>query len=387
MSSLNRVSADSHLEISPNRWRDRVEAKYRDQAPRVVKLAEGGSAILVEGKPLHPMTLSITGKPFEEQDLRAVEYEGAPGAGTEDHRLKEQESDGIDAEVLFTSPGNSNLWRGVRDDNAYEAIVRAYNEFLGEEYCAVDRRRLVGVGIIPVSRIEAAVEELEHCARLGLKAVMLSTFPNGKGFPTQEDDRFWATAIDLGIAVTSHVGFVNRQGPYFQYPRAPKLRSPAGPDADAIRSITRHASVPGESTTATIQLIAAGVFDRFPALHIYFAETQVGWLPSALEQMDDMYKRNRHWMERDFGIRQFKRPPSEYFREHTSWGFLYDKVGVQCRHYLNIEHLMWGNDFPHAAGNWPNSRNILEEMFSGVSKEEEYKMTAGNAIRFFHLSN
>jgi predicted TIM-barrel fold metal-dependent hydrolase len=276
MSSLNRVSADSHLEISPNRWRDRVEAKYRDQAPRVVKLAEGGSAILVEGKPLHPMTLSITGKPFEEQDLRAVEYEGAPGAGTEDHRLKEQESDGIDAEVLFTSPGNSNLWRGVRDDNAYEAIVRAYNEFLGEEYCAVDRRRLVGVGIIPVSRIEAAVEELEHCARLGLKAVMLSTFPNGKGFPTQEDDRFWATAIDLGIAVTSHVGFVNRQGPYFQYPRAPKLRSPAGPDADAIRSITRHASVPGESTTATIQLIAAGVFDRFPALHIYFAETQVG---------------------------------------------------------------------------------------------------------------
>ena len=110
-------------------------------------------------------------------------------------------------------------------------------------------------------------------------------------------------------------------------------------------------------------MIAAGVFDRFPKLRIYFAETQIGWLPSALEQMNDTYERNRYWMERDYGVSQFKRPPSEYFLEHTLWGFLYDKVGMQCRHYLNVDNLMWGNDFPHSAGNWPNSQSILEEMF------------------------
>ena len=316
-----------------------------------------------------------------------MEYEGALAAGSAEQRLREQEVDGIDAEVLFTSAGNSNLWRGIQDDDAYDAVVHAYNEFLGEEYCAVDRDRLIGVGFIPVSQIEAAVRELQHCAKLGLKAIMLSTFPSGKGYPTKEDDRFWATAIDLGMAITAHVGFVSRQGPYFQYSREPKLKTPGGPDRDAIRSITRYASVPGESTTAIIQMIAAGVFARFPKLHIYFAETQIGWLPSALEQMNDTYERNRYWMERDFGISQFKRPPSEYFLEHTLWGFLYDKVGMQCRHYLNVDNLMWGNDFPHSAGNWPNSQSILKEMFIDVPEHERYKMTVENICRFFHIES
>ena len=387
MGKYKLISADSHLEISPDRWTDRVTAKHRSRAPRIVKLAEGGNAILVEGKALHPMALTITGKPFKEQDLQGVEYEGAPGAGSAEQRLREQEVDGIDAEVLFTSAGNSNLWRGIQDDDAYDAVVHAYNEFLGEEYCAVDRDRLIGVGVIPVSQIEAAVRELQHCDKLGLKAIMLSTFPSGKGYPTKEDDRFWGTAIDLNMAITSHVGFVSRQGPYFQYSRAPKLRTPGGPDSEAIRSITRYASVPGEGTTAIIQMIAAGVFDRFPKLRIYFAETQIGWLPSALEQMNDTYERNRYWMERDFGISQFKRPPSEYFLEHTLWGFLYDKVGIQCRHFLNVDNLMWGNDFPHSAGNWPNSQSILKEMFIDVPEHERYKMTVENICRFFHIES
>ena len=55
----------------------------------------------------------------------------------------------------------------------------------------MDRDRLIGVGVIPVSQIEAAVRELQHCDKLGLKAIMLSTFPSGKGYPTKEDDRFW----------------------------------------------------------------------------------------------------------------------------------------------------------------------------------------------------
>ena len=95
MGKYNLISADSHLEISPDRWRDRVTAKHRSRAPRIVKLAEGGNAILVEGKALHPMALTITGKPFKEQDLRGVEYEGAPGAGSAEQRLREQEVDGV----------------------------------------------------------------------------------------------------------------------------------------------------------------------------------------------------------------------------------------------------------------------------------------------------
>lgn len=381
------VSADSHLEIAPERWTPRVPAKWRDRAPKTVALSDGGNAILVEGKPLHPMALAVTGTPFEQQSLKGVEFEGKPGTGTPQQRIKEQDQDGVDAEVLFTSPGNSNHWRGIFDDAIYNIVVHAYNEFLAEEYCSAAPDRLVAVGVMPASTIDASVAELEYCAKAGLKGVMLGTFPSGKGYPTPEDDRFWAAALDLNVAVTAHVGLTTRSGPYFKYAKTPKLTTPGGPGNDAIRSVTRYASIPGEATTTTIALIAAGVFERFPKLKIYFAETNVGWLPSGLEQMDDTYERNRWWMESDFGVPQFKAKPSEYFLEHTFWGFLYDKLGVKHRNELNVDNLMWGNDFPHSAGNWPQSRKIIDEMFQDVPAADRRKLLCDNAVRFFHLEN
>jgi predicted TIM-barrel fold metal-dependent hydrolase len=169
--------------------------------------------------------------------------------------------------------------------------------------------------------------------------------------------------------------------------RKPKLTTPGGPGNDALRSVTRYAAIPGEGTTVIIQMIAAGVFEQFPRLQIYFAETQIGWLPSGLEQMDDTYERHRWWMERDYGITHFKKKPSEYFLEHTHWGFLYDKTGVKYRHDLNMDHLMWGNDFPHSAGNWPHSQRIITDMFDGVPESERKKLLCDNAVRFFRLRN
>lgn len=60
------ISADSHLEISPERWRQRTPAKFRDRAPRLVKLPNGGDAILIENRPLSVLGLALTGKPYQE---------------------------------------------------------------------------------------------------------------------------------------------------------------------------------------------------------------------------------------------------------------------------------------------------------------------------------
>ena len=137
----------------------------------------------------------------------------------------------------------------------------------------------------------------------------------------------------------------------------------------------------------SIQLILAGVFDRFPKLQIYWAETQIAWLPYVLEQMDDSWERGHHWMERSFGIRRLDRLPSEYIREHCWWGFLTDSIGVRTRHEVGIDKAMWGSDFSHAASNFPFSRQLLDKQFAGVPEEERYQMTVGNAVKFFHLEN
>lgn len=373
-------SADSHLEISPSRWTNRVPEKYRDRAPRLVKLANGGDGIIVEGRPLYVVGLAIAGKPYERHELRGISYEGSEGAGLPEQRLKEQDQDGVDGEILYTSASNLSFWRGIKNDDAYLAMVRAYNNFLAEEYCAVDRDRLVALGAIPTHSVDAAVKEMEYCAKAGLKGMMLNTFPSGKSFPTAEDDRFYAAALDLKMPLSVHVSMQLPDGPLFKYEKDPGEVAFGG---DPIRVLTRFG---GNSGLNAVQLLLSGVFDRFPKLRIYWAETQMGWLPYYYDQLDDVYNRSKHWMQRYFDLKPLSKAPSAYFREHFYWGFIYDRVGVRLRYEIGVDKVLWGNDFPHSAGDWPNSKRVIDDIFSGVPEDEKQRMLVDNAVNFFHLN-
>ncbi len=137
-----------------------------------------------------------------------------------------------------------------------------------------------------------------------------------------------------------------------------------------------------------MQLTLAGVFERFPNLRIYWAETNLGWFPSAMEHLDDEYERVRHWAHRVYGMEPLKRRPSEYIRDNNYWGFVKDRFGVKNRHEVEVtDRAMWSSDFPHAVGDWPNSKGVIEEIFEGVPADERYQMVAGNAVEFFHLDN
>jgi len=142
-----------------------------------------------------------------------------------------------------------------------------------------------------------------------------------------------------------------------------------------------------DNALAPLQVAFAGVFDRFPKLRIYWAETQIGWLPYCLSQIDDNYERNRHWAYRQWGLERLKRQPSEYLRECNLWGFMKDPFGMRLRHEIGVKTLLWGSDFAHATGDWPHSRSMIEKTFVGVPDDERYAMLAGNAIGFFGLKD
>ena len=136
----------------------------------------------------------------------------------------------MDAEVLFPGNVGPGFWRGIRNDDAYKAVVRAYNDWLAEEYCCCfARSSLIGIGVIPITNVDDAVTELEHCAKLGLKAVAIDNFPGGYRYPTPADDRFWAAAIDLNMALTIHVefGFPRRGRGQPAVAAAPVIQVPA----------------------------------------------------------------------------------------------------------------------------------------------------------------
>ncbi|MDH3446330.1 MAG: amidohydrolase, partial [Deltaproteobacteria bacterium] len=249
-----------------------------------------------------------------------------------------------------------------------------------EEYSVCDRERLLTMGVIPTHSVDAAVKELEYCRKQGLKGVLINSFPSGNLYPSAEDDRFWAAALDLNMPVTVHVGLQKTDGPLFKYDKTPGEVAFGG---DPIRVLTRFA---GASGLNAVQLVLSGVFDRYPKLRIYWAETQMGWLPYFYEQLDDVYKRSRYWMERDFGLKPLKKAPSAYIREHCLWGFIYDPIGMRLRYDVGVDNIMWGNDFPHSAGDWPNSKRVIEDLFSGVPEDERQKILVENAVNYFHLN-
>ena len=178
------MSADGHLEVPPERWIHRVPEKYRERAPHTVKLPDGGDALMIEGQPLLEANFldlragraAGTWQPF------GLKVADAAGTGGPEQRVREQDQDGLDAEVLFAAMvAGPVFWRNIAHDEVYKAVIRGYNDWLGEEYCAVAPDRLIGMGVIPITNVDDAIAEMEHCKKLGLKGVLLGALPNAKG--------------------------------------------------------------------------------------------------------------------------------------------------------------------------------------------------------------
>jgi predicted TIM-barrel fold metal-dependent hydrolase len=216
-----------------------------------------------------------------------LDFDHAVGAGPPQQRLKEQDQDGIDAELLFASEARNPA---IPDKAAFLAIVQGFNDYFIEEYCGVAPHRLVGVAVLPDIGVDEDIAEMRRCKEKGFKAVRLHTFPSGKSFPTSEDDKFWAAALDLDMPLTIHTSFPRqyrgRDHFLMKYPTEPEGQERP---VDFLERIARHGIFHCGAIEA-VQLILSGVFDRFPKLQIYWAENNIGWIPYFYQQMDQRIK-------------------------------------------------------------------------------------------------
>lgn len=370
------ISADGHVETPPDFWLPYVPESYRDRAPRLVKTRDGGDGWLVEGQPLLSNGANITGRgPVRLAGASFSNADGRPaeGTGSAAQRLREQDEDGIDAEVLFPPVYVSRFIEAIRDKDIYRSIVRAYNTFLALDYCAIAPDRLIGNATLPVSGVDDAIDELEFAAQRGLPAVCLHQFPNGSGFSEAQDDDFWSRSLELGMKLCPHFGFGERHAQLKGLSSGDSL----GLEFASVLSLRAESLSP---VFCIAQLIASGVFDRFPDIRFYFAETNASWLPFALFVLDDNYEIYREC----FGV-SLPRRPSEYVREHCHFGIVRDPVAIDLREKLPIDNIMFGTDFPHSVGTFPQTWEFLEDAFSSAEPEIRQKLTLTNAADFFGL--
>ncbi len=163
MANARIVDADCHILEPPDIWKNHLGSKWQDKAPKLVKDYEGGDAWLtaVGGAPDPIGLVSTPGMPFDKFRWYGVTYEEArAGCYNGAERLKDMDIDGVAAEILFPPQRTMSHFLGDEDEDFVLAGVEAYNNFLFDEFCAPDPKRLVGMAQIPSIGIDSAVDGL-----------------------------------------------------------------------------------------------------------------------------------------------------------------------------------------------------------------------------------
>ena len=62
---------------------------------------------------------------------------------------------------------------------------------------------------------------------------------------------------------------------------------------------------------------------------------------------------------------------------------MWDPLAIENREHTGLRSLMWGNDYPHPEGAFPDSQEWVEKQFAGVPEEEIHQMTFANAKELF----
>jgi predicted TIM-barrel fold metal-dependent hydrolase len=354
------ISGDGHVNEPPDLWTDRVPAAFKDRAPRMERFDDGDGWV-IEGvtDPINFGMNACAG--LEPEDMKGwVRFEDIRHGGYEPAaRLEEMDRDGVDAEMLYPTPRLSGAIIANQDTEYHLTMVRAYNDWISEfvEYAP---ERFGGIAIVPNRGVEEAVAEIERVMdRPGMRAVMMGAWPHGTLAIEPEDDKVFGVLAERGITLNIHVSMTQSM------PAAHKAKLPG---------YGRFFDAPNRM----IEMVFAGVFDRFPELNVLFAETDFGWVPYVKEQIDNNYLRLDPVSR--FGLQML---PSEYIARHFHFGYMTDTFGLQNIGYVGAERVLWSNDYPHISADWPHSWRVIQASMSGMSPADKQLVLAGNAQRLY----
>jgi predicted TIM-barrel fold metal-dependent hydrolase len=128
--------------------------------------------------------------------------------------------------------------------------------------------------------------------------------------------------------------------------------------------------------TILTSLIFGGVLERYPAMRVVIGESGIGWIPYVLERMD------AEWEDqfKDLGL---SLPPSEYWRRQCKATYQTDRVGIKLLDEIGVDNVMWGSDFPHPDGVWPDSREFIQRELGHLAADVRRKIVCENAGKFY----
>jgi predicted TIM-barrel fold metal-dependent hydrolase len=378
MDRIAIISVDGHVKASRAQYRDYIEKKHLEVYDEQVKAAE--EAGLRDAGNLH--------MDFDP----AVQWDS-------DLRMKNLESKGVVAEVLF--PNGRPFQVNRLDDFARTENVelaeegrRAYNRWL-VDFCSQAPERRRGQLQISLENVEQAVEDVYWAKEHGLGGVGLPAPPAGSYFFDPRFDPVWAAAEEAGLVISQHggAGLPGYNPPGF---------------AALLTLMTENAFF---SSRSLWQLIAGGVFDRFPNLKMAYIETQLMFLIPAVASLDRVLGADNDVMGFARSMnreRTVQRLASEYFQTNIFVGVspftprqipthassvdaMSELLGISGEErslpgfHIGVDACMFGVDYPHFESNYQRVSEEVTDLVSapGVTENDVHKVLFENAAELY----
>ena len=375
MSKLLMISSDCHAGALPPTYNEYLPQAYRDPAnawwatyirEMVARVGtffdQEAMDRFAEQSGMDDERAEVNADPSVQSDddiLRMLQDENNPfaprrGEFDPDVRARELDDDGVAGEVVFPqmAPFGAGLMdyrHPVTPDQDLEGC-RAYNRWLAD-FCSNEPERHAGVGLITLDDIEVTVREVRAIREMGLWGGVMLPGTTGD-LPYYHHPRYaplWAVCEELGLPLQVHSGW-----------------SPDYGDVEAATPmyITEVATWAHRPFAA---LLWSNAFEEHPKLKMIFTETGCSWILETLRVVGRLAD--------DPTFAHFTRShslsPKEYFARNCFIGasFMGPDEGAD-RHEIGLGNLMWGTDYPHLEGTWPNTMQKMRETFGDYPEAE-----------------
>jgi predicted TIM-barrel fold metal-dependent hydrolase len=375
------ISADCHIDLiwlPPDLFTSNTSAAFRDRMPFVTEGPRGREWVTKNGASFGlDAGMGSAGRPYEPGRIHRSDRMAATGLYDKqqqkirrltdpDLRLKDQDRDGVQAEVLY---GVLGATMRLNDDEAAGEVLRIYNDWLAD-FCSKHPDRYAGLACIPNHSIEAAVAEIERVARRGaVRGLEIAR----KHDMTPLWDPWWDPMWDAAAASGLPVHFHTIGGPGRDYSKL-SGKTLLAARAAGITSFQMHMA------DVLMSIIFAGVLEARPNLKIVIGEAGTGWIPYILDRMD------AEW-EDQFKELDLKMKPSEYWYRQCYATYQSDPVGVKLIDELGVDNIMWGSDFPHPDGVWPDSQEYIQRELGHLPPDVRKKIVCDNAAKLYRFVN
>ena len=384
------IDCDTH--IMPSDAFDDMPEEFRDKAP-IPRYSEEGLLIDID----------FPGGPPEVPGVTPL---GAPGSGASmkglvdlQVRLDEMPVLGVDRQFIL--PQFSGWWTYMIEPALASAIARSYNLSnlrLMEHY----GDRIIGVALVQLQDVPAAIREMEWAQKEGFCAVVLD-----KVYPVQDHP--------YGESLGSH----KELWPFFA--RAEEMEMPIylhniqhGHRISNLPNFQKdglYLFAPQEGQMSLVSLVTSGLLDDFPGLQVIFTEAGTGFIKPLVDRLDAAFngppvdydgdadadvmrgvnaklRRHRAFYGPEVFLEKNKKPASHYFRNNFYFTIETEEAALpDAIEFLGPERFLFATDYPHDdPGGSMKFRDVqLLSINQNISDETKELIRHGNAERLFKL--